>query len=50
MVEWTDQERSVITSIFGNLDYDDIGPKALCRYGERLLFERTRNEIKRKKL
>ncbi|AWP17400.1 Beta-type globin [Scophthalmus maximus] len=31
MVEWTDQERSVITSIFGNLDYDDIGPKALCR-------------------
>ncbi|CAJ1080679.1 hypothetical protein L3Q82_010641 [Xyrichtys novacula] len=31
MVEWTEQERSIISGIFGNLDYDDIGPKALCR-------------------
>ncbi|XP_041672137.1 hemoglobin subunit beta-2-like [Cheilinus undulatus] len=31
MVEWTDQERSIINSIFASLDYDDIGPKALCR-------------------
>ena len=31
MVEWTEQERSIISSIFANLDYDDIGPKALRR-------------------
>ncbi|KAG7226462.1 hypothetical protein INR49_013875 [Caranx melampygus] len=31
MVEWSEQERSIITSIFSNLDYEDIGPKALCR-------------------
>ncbi|KAM7371072.1 hypothetical protein PAMP_010568 [Pampus punctatissimus] len=31
MVEWTDQERKIITSIFANLDYNDIGPKALRR-------------------
>ncbi|KAM6963769.1 hemoglobin subunit beta-like isoform 2-T2 [Tautogolabrus adspersus] len=31
MVEWTDQERAIINGIFSNLDYDDIGPKALCR-------------------
>ncbi|XP_070707518.1 hemoglobin beta embryonic-2 [Pempheris klunzingeri] len=31
MVEWTDQERSIINGIFANLDYEDIGPKALCR-------------------
>ncbi|XP_037611980.1 hemoglobin subunit beta-1-like [Sebastes umbrosus] len=31
MVEWTDQERSIISSIFSTLDYDDIGPKALSR-------------------
>ncbi|RVE59377.1 hypothetical protein OJAV_G00187820 [Oryzias javanicus] len=31
MVEWTEQERSIITSIFGNLDYNDVGPKALSR-------------------
>nr|K7N5M6.1 RecName: Full=Hemoglobin subunit beta-1; AltName: Full=Beta-1-globin; AltName: Full=Hemoglobin beta-1 chain [Eleginops maclovinus]4ESA_B Chain B, Hemoglobin beta chain [Eleginops maclovinus]4ESA_D Chain D, Hemoglobin beta chain [Eleginops maclovinus] len=30
-VEWTDQERATISSIFGSLDYDDIGPKALSR-------------------
>ncbi|XP_034427138.1 hemoglobin beta embryonic-2 [Hippoglossus hippoglossus] len=31
MVEWTEQERAIITSIFSSLDYDDIGPKALSR-------------------
>ncbi|CAG5910759.1 hemoglobin beta embryonic-2 [Menidia menidia] len=31
MVVWTDDERSIITSIFSSLDYDDVGPKALCR-------------------
>lgn len=34
MVEWTDQERTIISNIFANLDYDDIGPKALCRHGK----------------
>ncbi|XP_070783458.1 hemoglobin beta embryonic-2 [Enoplosus armatus] len=31
MVEWTEQERSIINNIFSTLDYEDIGPKALCR-------------------
>ncbi|KAK5850560.1 hypothetical protein PBY51_001429 [Eleginops maclovinus] len=31
MVEWTEQERAIITSIYSNVDYDDIGPKALSR-------------------
>ncbi|XP_053718098.1 hemoglobin subunit beta-like [Synchiropus splendidus] len=31
MVEWSDQERSIINNIFANLDYEDVGPKALCR-------------------
>uniref|UniRef100_A0A3P9H9S9 Leucine carboxyl methyltransferase 1 n=3 Tax=Oryzias TaxID=8089 RepID=A0A3P9H9S9_ORYLA len=31
MVEWTEQERSIITNIFGNLDYEDVGSKALSR-------------------
>ncbi|KAM9831796.1 hemoglobin subunit beta-2-like [Neosynchiropus ocellatus] len=31
MVAWTDQERSTINSIFSNLDYEDVGAKALCR-------------------
>uniref|UniRef100_A0A3P8RVR2 Hemoglobin beta embryonic-2 n=1 Tax=Amphiprion percula TaxID=161767 RepID=A0A3P8RVR2_AMPPE len=31
MVEWTEQERSIINGIFANLDYDDVGAKALCR-------------------
>ncbi|CAJ1080678.1 hemoglobin subunit beta-1-like [Xyrichtys novacula] len=31
MVEWTEQERSTINKIFGSLNYDDIGPKALRR-------------------
>ncbi|XP_047465723.1 hemoglobin subunit beta [Mugil cephalus] len=31
MVEWTEQERSIINGIFANLDYEDIGSKALCR-------------------
>uniref|UniRef100_A0A673AZW3 Hemoglobin subunit beta-1-like n=1 Tax=Sphaeramia orbicularis TaxID=375764 RepID=A0A673AZW3_9TELE len=31
MVEWSDQERSIINSIFASLDYEDIGPKALSR-------------------
>lgn len=34
MVEWTEQERAIINNIFGSLDYDDIGPKALCRYAK----------------
>lgn len=32
MVEWTEQERTTITNIFTNLNYEDVGPKALCRY------------------
>nr|ABV21570.1 hemoglobin beta chain [Gadus morhua]ABV21573.1 hemoglobin beta chain [Gadus morhua] len=32
MVEWTDSERAIITSIFSNLDYEEIGRKSLCRY------------------
>lgn len=32
MVVWSEQEREVITNFFGNLDYEDIGPKAICRY------------------
>ncbi|XP_041672138.1 hemoglobin subunit beta-1-like [Cheilinus undulatus] len=31
MVVWTEQERSIINGIFGGLNYEDIGPKALCR-------------------
>ncbi|XP_053197169.1 hemoglobin subunit beta-like [Scomber japonicus] len=31
MVEWTQQERTIITSIFSNLDYEEIGAKALSR-------------------
>ncbi|KAL0992877.1 hypothetical protein UPYG_G00100450 [Umbra pygmaea] len=31
MVEWTDFERETIKSIFGKLDYDDVGLAALCR-------------------
>ncbi|KAF1374132.1 hypothetical protein PFLUV_G00246090 [Perca fluviatilis] len=31
MVKWSDEERKVISTIFSNLDYDDIGPKALRR-------------------
>ncbi|XP_020498245.1 hemoglobin subunit beta [Labrus bergylta] len=31
MVEWTDQERTIISGIFASLDYDDIGPKSLSR-------------------
>ncbi|KAM8890094.1 hemoglobin subunit beta-1-like [Synchiropus splendidus] len=31
MVEWTAQERSIINNIFSNLDYEDVGPKALFR-------------------
>lgn len=31
MVEWTDQERAIIDNIFSNLDYEDIGSKALIR-------------------
>lgn len=34
MVEWTDDERAIINNIFSNMDYDDIGPKALCRYAK----------------
>ncbi|KAA8581202.1 hypothetical protein FQN60_002783 [Etheostoma spectabile] len=32
MVKWTDEERKVINSIFSNLDYNDVGPKALRRH------------------
>ncbi|XP_046893314.1 hemoglobin subunit beta-2-like [Hypomesus transpacificus] len=31
MVEWTDFERTTITSIFAKIDYDKVGPKALSR-------------------
>ncbi|XP_041817969.1 hemoglobin subunit beta-like [Chelmon rostratus] len=31
MVEWTEDERRIISSIFSSLDYDDVGPRALCR-------------------
>ncbi|XP_075889983.1 hemoglobin subunit beta-1-like [Nelusetta ayraudi] len=31
MVDWTDDERAIINSIFSTLDYDDVGPKALSR-------------------
>ncbi|XP_045066724.1 hemoglobin subunit beta-like [Coregonus clupeaformis] len=31
MVEWTDFERETIQSIFGKMDYDDVGPAALSR-------------------
>ncbi|KAF3704632.1 Hemoglobin subunit beta-2 Beta-2-globin Hemoglobin beta-2 chain [Channa argus] len=31
MVDWTEQERAIITKIFSNLDYEDVGPKALVR-------------------
>lgn len=32
MVEWSAQERSIISGIFSKLDYNDIGAKALQRY------------------
>ncbi|XP_076025770.1 hemoglobin subunit beta-like [Genypterus blacodes] len=31
MVEWTDDERSLIQQVFDIIDYNEIGPKALCR-------------------
>lgn len=31
MVEWTDQERAIISNIFSTLDYDDVGSKSLIR-------------------
>lgn len=31
MVEWTDSERAIIDKLFSNLDYDDVGAKALIR-------------------
>ncbi|TRY96344.1 hypothetical protein DNTS_008314 [Danionella cerebrum] len=31
MVVWTDQERAFITEIFGKLNYEEAGPKALQR-------------------
>uniref|UniRef100_A0A672GVP7 Hemoglobin subunit beta-1-like n=1 Tax=Salarias fasciatus TaxID=181472 RepID=A0A672GVP7_SALFA len=31
MVEWSDKERSIITSLFSTLDYEDVGSKALSR-------------------
>lgn len=31
MVVWSDQERAVIENIFSNLDYEDVGSKALIR-------------------
>ncbi|XP_058477023.1 hemoglobin subunit beta-1-like [Solea solea] len=31
MVVWTPEELKTITGIFSSLDYEDIGPKALCR-------------------
>lgn len=32
MVEWSEDERAIITGIFSTLDYEDVGPKALSRY------------------
>ncbi|XP_056144739.1 hemoglobin subunit beta-2-like [Lampris incognitus] len=31
MVEWTDFERATIQDIFAKMDYDTVGPAALCR-------------------
>ncbi|XP_042360542.1 hemoglobin subunit beta-like [Plectropomus leopardus] len=31
MVEWTDFERSTIADIFSKIDYESVGPAALCR-------------------
>ncbi|XP_029013623.1 hemoglobin subunit beta-like [Betta splendens] len=31
MVEWTDSERKAITSLWGNIDANEIGPLALIR-------------------
>uniref|UniRef100_A0A3Q0RD20 Hemoglobin beta embryonic-3 n=1 Tax=Amphilophus citrinellus TaxID=61819 RepID=A0A3Q0RD20_AMPCI len=31
MVEWSEKERSIINNIFSNLDYEDVGAKALIR-------------------
>ncbi|XP_030629943.1 hemoglobin subunit beta-like [Chanos chanos] len=31
MVEWSAEERAAIQEVFNKLDYDDVGPKALCR-------------------
>ncbi|XP_063043132.1 hemoglobin beta embryonic-1.1 isoform X1 [Engraulis encrasicolus] len=31
MVAWTDFERNTIQTIFANMDYDVVGPKALAR-------------------
>ncbi|CAL8381558.1 hemoglobin subunit beta-2-like [Gadus morhua] len=31
MVEWTDEERTIINDIFSTLDYEEIGRKSLCR-------------------
>ncbi|XP_046888961.1 hemoglobin subunit beta-like [Hypomesus transpacificus] len=31
MVEWTDDERAAINTIFSKLDYDSVGPEALSR-------------------
>lgn len=32
MVEWTDAERSAITSLWGSIDVGEIGPQSLVRY------------------
>lgn len=32
MVEWSEDERTIINNIFATLDYEDVGPKALSRY------------------
>ncbi|XP_076856427.1 hemoglobin subunit beta-2-like [Brachyhypopomus gauderio] len=31
MVEWTQEERAIIKDIFSKLNYEDVGPKSLCR-------------------
>ncbi|KAK1793891.1 hypothetical protein P4O66_010811 [Electrophorus voltai] len=31
MVEWTQEERVIIKEIFSKLNYEDVGPKSLCR-------------------
>ncbi|XP_066519180.1 hemoglobin subunit beta-2-like [Hoplias malabaricus] len=31
MVEWTEEERAFIQEIFSKMNYEDVGPKSLCR-------------------
>ncbi|XP_028844221.1 hemoglobin beta embryonic-2 [Denticeps clupeoides] len=31
MVQWSDEERTIIQDIFSKMDYEDVGPRALAR-------------------